>query len=85
MQPTDPPYLSTRAAARRLHLSRARLRRAALRGALIPAVHTLSGALRFRVAAIDAYGCHLVTQACAMGQAGRATPAPADGARTADV
>jgi len=65
MQPNDPPYLSTGAAARRLHLSRTTLLRAAQRGAISPAFHTPGGALRFRVDDIDAYARHLTGHPCA--------------------
>jgi len=48
-------YLTTGAAARRLHLSKMTLRRALRRGEIAPAFRTPSGCgyARFRVAAVD--------------------------------
>jgi len=80
MQPHNPLYLSTGAAARRLHLARATLWRAPLRGAIIPAFHTPGGKLRFRVADIDAYGAHLATRAQETRQGGHAPRALEDSA-----
>ncbi len=63
MQPNHPPYLSTGAAARRLHLSRTTLLRTAQRGAIIPAFHMPGGALRFRVTDVEAYA-HQLSHPC---------------------
>ena len=59
MPPHAPPYLSTGAAARRLHLARATLLRAMRRGALVPAFHTPGGAFRFRASDIEVYAHQL--------------------------
>jgi len=46
-------YLTTGAAARRLHISTMTLLRALLRGEIAPTVRTPSGDARFRVADVD--------------------------------
>ena len=53
-------YLTTGAAARRLHLSTMTLLRALRRGEITPAVRTPGGYARFHGADVDRYACQLV-------------------------
>jgi len=52
-------YLTTGAAARRLHISKMTLLRALRRGEIVPTVRTPGGYARFRVADVDRYARQL--------------------------